>query len=78
MKIGVLTSSRSDYGIYLPLLKKLKFDRRFQLEVIVFGPGDAQDGELLSTPKFLSQVRLPLTLPLSPPADLDRLGQVAF
>ena len=37
MKIGVLTSSRADYGIYLPLLKKLKFDRRFQLEIIVFG-----------------------------------------
>jgi hypothetical protein len=24
MKIGVLTSSRADYGIYLPLLNKLK------------------------------------------------------
>ena len=37
MKIGVLTSSRADYGIYLPLLKKLEFDQRFQLEVIAFG-----------------------------------------
>lgn len=37
MKIGVLTSSRADYGIYLPLLDKLKFDQRFQLEIIAFG-----------------------------------------
>ena len=37
MKIGVLTSSRADYGIYLPLLEKLKFDRRFQLQIIAFG-----------------------------------------
>ena len=37
MKIGVLTSSRADYGIYLPLLEKMKADKRFQLEIIAFG-----------------------------------------
>lgn len=37
MKIGVLTSSRADYGIYLPLLQKMKVDDRFQLEIIAFG-----------------------------------------
>lgn len=37
MKIGVLTSSRADFGIYLPLLKALKEDSFFQLELIVFG-----------------------------------------
>ncbi len=37
MKIGVLTSSRADYGIYLPLLNKLKVDNYFQLEIIAFG-----------------------------------------
>lgn len=37
MKIGVLTSSRADFGIYLPLLKKLKVDRSFNLKLIVFG-----------------------------------------
>jgi GDP/UDP-N,N'-diacetylbacillosamine 2-epimerase (hydrolysing) len=37
MKIGVLTSSRADYGIYLPLLNKLKADRFFNLEIIAFG-----------------------------------------
>ncbi len=37
MKIGVLTSSRADFGIYLPLLKALREDSFFQLELIVFG-----------------------------------------
>jgi len=37
MKIGVLTSSRADFGVYLPLLKVLKEDSFFQLELIVFG-----------------------------------------
>lgn len=37
MKIGVLTSSRADYGIYLPLLKKIKQDNFFELEIIAFG-----------------------------------------
>jgi GDP/UDP-N,N'-diacetylbacillosamine 2-epimerase (hydrolysing) len=37
MKIGVLTSSRADYGIYLPLLERLKRDSFFQLEIIAFG-----------------------------------------
>lgn len=37
MKIGVLTSSRADYGIYLPLLNKIKTDSFFDLEIIAFG-----------------------------------------
>ena len=37
MKIGVLTSSRADYGIYLPLLIKIKEDNFFELEIIAFG-----------------------------------------
>jgi GDP/UDP-N,N'-diacetylbacillosamine 2-epimerase (hydrolysing) len=37
MRIGILTSSRADYGIYLPLLLKLKEDKAFQLEIITFG-----------------------------------------
>lgn len=37
MKIGVLTSSRADFGIYLPLLKKIKQDNFFELEIIAFG-----------------------------------------
>ena len=37
MKIGVLTSSRADYGIYSSLLSKLKSDNFFHLEIIAFG-----------------------------------------
>jgi len=37
MKIGVLTSSRADFGIYLPLLKALKADPFFEVEIIAFG-----------------------------------------
>ena len=37
MKIGVLTSSRADYGIYFPLLNKIKKDLFFNLEIIAFG-----------------------------------------
>ena len=37
MKIALLTSSRADYGIYLPLLKALKGDSFFELSIIVFG-----------------------------------------
>ncbi len=37
LKVGVLTSSRADYGIYLPLLLKLNSDPYFELEVIAFG-----------------------------------------
>ncbi|MDP2420230.1 UDP-N-acetylglucosamine 2-epimerase [Sediminibacterium sp.] len=37
MKIGILTSSRADYGIYLPLLNSLKDDPFFNLEIIAFG-----------------------------------------
>lgn len=37
MKIGVLTSSRADFGIYLPLLKLLKKDSFFEVNIIAFG-----------------------------------------
>lgn len=37
IKVGVLTSSRADYGIYLPLLKAMKQDDELDLKLIVFG-----------------------------------------
>jgi GDP/UDP-N,N'-diacetylbacillosamine 2-epimerase (hydrolysing) len=36
-RIAILTSSRADYGIYLPLLKALKEDPYFDLQIIAFG-----------------------------------------
>ncbi|NRT15101.1 GDP/UDP-N,N'-diacetylbacillosamine 2-epimerase (hydrolysing) [Flavobacterium sp. 28A] len=37
MKIAVLTSSRADFGIYLPLLKAFQADDFFDLDVVAFG-----------------------------------------
>ena len=37
MKIGLLTSSRSDYGLYKPLIKKLIFKKELNLKIIAFG-----------------------------------------
>lgn len=37
MRIGILTSSRADFGIYLPLLKALTKDAFFEVEIIAFG-----------------------------------------
>jgi GDP/UDP-N,N'-diacetylbacillosamine 2-epimerase (hydrolysing) len=37
IRIGVLTSSRADFGIYLPLLKRMQQDSAFEVKLIVFG-----------------------------------------
>lgn len=37
LNIGVLTSSRADFGIYQPLLRKLKQEPLFNTEIIAFG-----------------------------------------
>jgi len=37
LKVGVLTSSRADYSIYVPLLKKINADPYFEIEVLAFG-----------------------------------------
>lgn len=49
MKIGVLTSSRADFGIYLPMLRKLDNDSFFDLKIIAFGThGSPYHGETIS------------------------------
>lgn len=49
MKIGVLTSSRADFGIYLPLLRKMKKDTEFELTIIAFGThGSSFHGETIT------------------------------
>jgi GDP/UDP-N,N'-diacetylbacillosamine 2-epimerase (hydrolysing) len=37
IRVGVLTSSRADYGIYYPLLKMMEKDDAIDLKLIVFG-----------------------------------------
>lgn len=49
MKTGVITSSRADFGIYLPLLKKIEKDTFFDLTIIAFGThGSPYHGETIS------------------------------
>ncbi len=36
-KVLVLTSSRADFGIYLPLLQELKSNKNFNLKILAFG-----------------------------------------
>jgi GDP/UDP-N,N'-diacetylbacillosamine 2-epimerase (hydrolysing) len=43
MKVVVLTSSRADYSIYLPLLKAMQADPFFETEIIVFGTHIAKE-----------------------------------
>ena len=37
MKLALISCGRSDYSIYLPLIKKLKADSFFDLNIIAFG-----------------------------------------
>ena len=49
MNIGVLTSSRADFGIYLPLLKLFQNDEYLKLNIIAFGThGSPYHGETIS------------------------------
>lgn len=49
LKIALLTSSRADYGIYLPLLKAIKNEKFFELNIIAFGTHlSAKYGETIS------------------------------
>ena len=37
MRIGLLTSSRADFGIYRPLIKEILGNKKFELKIIAFG-----------------------------------------
>jgi len=68
MKIGVLTSSRADYSIYYPLLKKLKNDSFFDLTLIAFGTHNSKvHGNTLNSIKKdgFTKVDLLETMPIS-------------
>ncbi len=43
MKLAVLTSSRADFGIYLPLIKVLQNDKNMQLTIVAFGTHNAKE-----------------------------------
>lgn len=76
MKIGVLTSSRADFGIYLPLLQRLKKDVFFQLEIIAFGTHLSEEhGYTISEIELydLGAIHKIVTLPVSDsPKDITK------
>jgi GDP/UDP-N,N'-diacetylbacillosamine 2-epimerase (hydrolysing) len=80
MKVGVLTSSRADYSIYFPLLKQLRDDPFFDLEIIAFGthlsPGHGSTVEKIVSDGFEVKHRLH-TLPASdsPQAIAEAMGK---
>lgn len=69
VKTAVLTSSRADFGIYLPLLKKLESDEAFDLEIIAFGT-HPEEKFGYSLQHILNQgFRIPYTLNTAPHND---------
>ena len=58
--IGILTSSRADYGIYLPLMQTLEESDKFMLSIIAFGTHmspyhDYSINQSKTTPESLSK-----------------------
>lgn len=75
VKTAVLTSSRADFGIYLPLLKKLESDEAFDLEIIAFGT-HPEEKFGYSLQHILNQgFRIPYTLNTAP--DNDTPGAIS-
>lgn len=59
MKIGILTSSRADFGIYQPLINELILDNLFEIELIAFGTHMSKfHGYTVDNIKRLYQVKI--------------------
>ena len=75
MRIALLTSSRADFGIQLPLLRAIHSDASFQLSVIAFGSHlDQRFGATISEVRreFSGRiVELPPVLDADGPADIS-------
>lgn len=76
INIGILTSSRADFGIYLPLLKALDIDSNYNLEIIAFGTHcDRRFGNTVSEIEaegFSSIHKLDSTIQDDTPAGISR------
>lgn len=74
MRITVLTSSRADFGIQLPLLRALRADPFFDLRLVAFGShGDARFGHTIDEVEasgFTPLITLPPVLRGDGPADI--------
>lgn len=76
IKIALLTSSRADFGIYLPLLKKLKADQAFALEIIAFGTHPSRENGFSLQQIFDEGYKVAIAIDTTPkgdhPADISR------
>jgi GDP/UDP-N,N'-diacetylbacillosamine 2-epimerase (hydrolysing) len=76
LKIALLTSSRADFGIYLPLLKKLKADRDFELEIIAFGSHPSRENGFTLQQIYDEGYKVAVAVDTAPkgdkPADISR------
>lgn len=76
MKIALLTSSRADFGIQLPLLRVLYDDPEFQTTIIAFGSHlDKRFGSTISEVRAAAQgpiIELPQVLIEDGPIDISR------
>ncbi len=74
MKIGVLTSSRADYGIYQPLLRKLENDPYFNLSILAFGthllPEYGETIQQIKADGYSSILEIPSSMAGDAPSDI--------
>lgn len=72
----MLTSSRADFGIYLPLLKKLKADPDFVLEIIAFGSHPSRENGYTLQQIYDEGYKVAVAIDTAPkgdkPADISR------
>lgn len=83
--IGVVTTSRADYGIYLPLLRRLREDPGMDLRLFVTGmhlaPGFGQTVKTIETDGFTIQDRVDMLLASDTPEGISKsmgLGVLGF
>ncbi len=85
MKVGVVTGSRADYGIYLPLLQDIVSERSFELWLYVTGTHlSAEFGETVSFIEkdgFIIRERVEVILASDSPESVAKamgLGTIGF
>jgi len=84
-RIGVVTTSRADYGIYLPVLKTIQADSELELHLIVAGmhllPEFGMTVNEIESDGFEISDRVEIDLSIDSPQDIARsmgLGTVGF
>lgn len=83
--IGIVTGARSDYGLYLPLLKKIQSDPDLQLKLIVTGmhlsPEFGRTVDIISQDGFKIDAHVEMLLSSDTPESISKsmgLGTIGF